>query len=577
MFTHACQKISLRVPCRGNDGMALLAATVFIAIAIVILGALTMRVVNQERHVDYFVDNEQVMLGIETALARSMQGLETTGSGLIGSSEIREGGQVVLPTWDSAGVVPQTVPNMPDVQYFAYHVNWITDGRDNNNDGVADNGSENGYHTLVAYARIVNPITGEASSARRVETVYSSTNINVWNNAIFAGNGQAGGLINGNVSIHGSVHLLGNNLLTGALAVDALDLSGTSLIHNNYADCPADLAARVPALPTTVFGGETISTLNAKLRVKNGLVGSSGNSEIGQPNVAGNSYKETMDGTYVTTGWSGNQLTSAGGGRLHPTNLYSDNGWDQTYDLGNKVPFPTLNDPWRDPVDGHFVPDPYRGGNYSHINYFSEVLIADPNNQTDGIYNGNITIAANQNFYWNATQNSTAYPGTPQPTDDYIRFNADTNVMEINGQIRINGNLIITRGSGNDKTIHYTGRAAILVNGDVTLNTDLYSRNANGTTANSFPVNNCFGIMATNNMTVGALSQLNLMGAFYAGNQIRCEKQTNVMGTFVANYFDMGTNVPSIWQVPELANNLPLGMIGNYPILSISRTSWREF
>ncbi|HNR34539.1 MAG TPA: hypothetical protein PKO36_05130, partial [Candidatus Hydrogenedentes bacterium] len=237
MFTHACQKISLRVPCRGNDGMALLAATVFIAIAIVILGALTMRVVNQERHVDYFVDNEQVMLGIETALARSMQGLETTGSGLIGSSEIREGGQVVLPTWDSAGVVPQTVPNMPDVQYFAYHVNWITDGRDNNNDGVADNGSENGYHTLVAYARIVNPITGEASSARRVETVYSSTNINVWNNAIFAGNGQAGGLINGNVSIHGSVHLLGNNLLTGALAVDALDLSGTSLIHNNYADC----------------------------------------------------------------------------------------------------------------------------------------------------------------------------------------------------------------------------------------------------------------------------------------------------------------------------------------------------
>jgi len=565
----------------GDEGLALLVAMVFISVAIIILGALTVRVVNQDRHVDYFADNEDAMIGIETGLARSMQSLETTGSGLVGSTEIREGGQVVLPTWDSAGVVPQTDANMPNVRYFAYHINWIADGRDNNNDGIIDDGgvgntAENGFHTLVSYARVLDPVTETPSNARQVEAVYASSNVNVWNNAIFAGNGQAGGLINGNVSVHGSVHLLGNNLTTGALAVDALDLSGTSLIHNNYADCPSDLAARVPALPTTVFGGESIGTLNAKLRVKNGLVGSSGNSEIGQPNVAGNSYKETMDGTYVTTGWSGNQLTDENGGRLHPTNLYSDNGWDQTYDLGNRVPFPVLTDPWRDPIDGHFVADPYRGGNYSHINYFSEVLVASPTSQTDGILTEDVTIAANQNFYWNATQNSRTYPGTPQPTDDYIRFNAETNVMEVNGQIRINGSLTITRGGGNDKTISYTGKAAILVDGDVTLDTDLYSRNANGTTANSFPVNNCLGVMATNNMTVGSLSQLNLMGAFYAGNQVQTLRQTNIMGTLVANYFNMGTNVPSIWQVPELANNLPLGMIGNYPILSIARVSWRE-
>jgi hypothetical protein len=82
--------------------------------------------------------------------------------------------------------------------------------------------------------------------------------------------------------------------------------------------------------------------------------------------------------------------------------------------------------------------------------------------------------------------------------------------------------------------------------------------------------------MASNNMLVGSTAQLDIMGAFYAQNKITSAKQTNVMGTFVSSYFDMGTNVPNIYQVPALADNLPLGMIGNYPILAISQVSWRE-
>jgi hypothetical protein len=66
------------------------------------------------------------------------------------------------------------------------------------------------------------------------------------------------------------------------------------------------------------------------------------------------------------------------------------------------------------------------------------------------------------------------------------------------------------------------------------------------------------------------------MGAFYAQNRIVSAKQTTIMGTFVSNYFDMGTNVPDIYQVPSLADNLPLGMIGNYPILAMNLVSWRE-
>ena len=75
---------------------------------------------------------------------------------------------------------------------------------------------------------------------------------------------------------------------------------------------------------------------------------------------------------------------------------------------------------------------------------------------------------------------------------------------------------------------------------------------------------------------VGSTAQLSIMGAFYSEQTIKTEKQTNVAGTFVASYFDMGKNVPSIFQVPALAQNLPYGMIGNYPIVVLSRESWRE-
>ena len=62
----------------------------------------------------------------------------------------------------------------------------------------------------------------------------AAEDVNVWRNALFAGTGQAGGLISGNVSVHGSVHLLGDDLLEGVEALEALDMGGTSLIHNNY-------------------------------------------------------------------------------------------------------------------------------------------------------------------------------------------------------------------------------------------------------------------------------------------------------------------------------------------------------
>ena len=549
--------------------MALVLATVFILLAIIVLASVTLRVINQSRQVEQYRSYETCMYGVETAFASSLALLEGGEDGMIGvDPDVVGRSAAQVPTFDSDGVAPVQLAAMPNVDYMTYVRNWGTDGLDNNGNGSIDEADEQWHYSLYASAR-------DNGTVRRAERVIRATDVKVWRNAIFAGAGQAGGLVNGNTSIHGSVHLLGENLITGTEAITAMDLSGTSLIHNNYVGMPADLLQRVPPLPTRSFNGETISTLNAILRVKHGLVGTSGNSEIGEPDMTGNAIKETMDATYVSDGWTGTSVIDDGD-RGDPTHVYSDNGWDARYDLGDRVSMPFLQDDWRNPTTGAKVWDSARGSYYTHEHYFDEVLVADPVNKTDGIYTGDITIRANQNFYYNASRPSDSNPAHRLSTDDYILFDAASNVMEINGQLSINGSLTIVRGTGNDKTIYYKGRAAILVHGNATLDTDLLSINADGSAANSFPVNNFFGIMASGDMTVGAISQLSLVGAFYAQGRMICSKQSNVLGTFVSNYFDMGTNVPGIFQVPSLADNLPQGMVGAYPILAFEHVSWRE-
>lgn len=548
-----------------QDGMALLIATLFVAVGTLVLSTLAVRVINQNRQVGNYVRFRQCFQGLEAASAQSRAALAGGGGGTIGlgSWSAPDPGEhgLVLPSFEDDSVSPLQIPSMPNVQYMAYVLDWANDGLDNNGDGTVDGLEEEWFYTVYTFAR-------NGSVERQAEIVLDGWDVNVWRNAIFGGSGQVGGVINGNVSIHGSVHLLGSSIPEGGEAVTALDLSGASLIHNNYAGLPLALDERIPPLPTTLFNGETIETLNAVLRVKQGLVGMSGNSEIGEPDAPGNVIKETMDGTFVNDGWTGNSVVDDGD-RGIPTKVFSDNGWDMAYDLSDNVNLPLFQDDWRDYYTGDRVINPGTGTYYSHEEYFHEVLTGAP-------FEGDVTIVADADFYYNATRPADPDPSHREPTDDYILFDAATNHMEINGQIEINGNLEIAGGGGGDKIINYTGRAAIMVHGGVTLNTDLLTVNGDGTTLNSFPANNCLGIMAAGDLVMGTVSQLAMMGAFYAQARLESLKQTTVVGTCVSNYFDMGAQVPSIYQVPTLPDNMPVGMVGAYPILVFSQVSWRE-
>ena len=345
-------------------------------------------------------------------------------------------------------------------------------------------------HTIRVYVRMVS--------------------LSPWDYAIFAGSGASGSMVNGNVDIRGSVLILGNGLEDGDYAID---MGGTAeIVMNNYSTLNATLKAKVPALPTVVFNGETVETLTSVLRVKKGIVGVSGNAEVGQADIPGNSVKETVDGVYTNDGFGGNQGTN---------NVFSDNGTSTAYDLGDSVVFPSLSDPYP--------------GYASYQAYLKSIA-----------------------YVPTAEEAATLANLTPSSNFSYGNVNKGSISMDGNGNLTVSGIIYIDNGgnlkmSGKDGIL-YTGKGSILVTGNAEIATNLLTPGNN-----SFPTN-ILGIMTPNNISF-TTAQLDVMGVFYAENSIIAQKQTDILGTFVSNYFDMGTNVPAIYQVPQVSNNLPPGMI----------------
>lgn len=460
--------------------------------------------------------------------------------------------------------------------------------------GVAPGCTATGWVTpsssTFAYCTATVTYNGITRSAR---CYLKAHNVGIWNNAIFAGAGASGQAINGNVKIMGSVHILGdgepyldlygigkyfsgdpytdtnkngrwdpgepftdllgsgqyappdpyndlnaNGVYDPPMTQTSLDtsFSGTAMIGNNYVTMPASLQAQLPPIPT--IGG--IKTLSAEVRVKHGEVSISGTAQVGQPGVVDSGLsKGTVDGTYVSDGYTGNKGASS---------VYSDNGTTNTYDLGNLgITFPILTG-----IGAQTYVDKTGTSWTDQKSYLTAKSMTIPV----------ATILAN----------TSAFSYGPDANGNKITFTPGSpGLINITGIIRISGNLQL---GGKNSDLSYTGSGTIYATGNVNVDGNLLPQ-----AGQIFPTQTRLGVIATGNLnlsTGNGSSQLSMAGAFYAQNTIQSAKQNQIAGTFVSTDFNMGSNVPNIYQVPSLPQNMPPGMPGDKTYVSFTVATVRD-
>jgi hypothetical protein len=430
---------------------------------------------------------------------------------------------------------------------------------------------------------------------KSVRSYINERNVGIWNNAVFAGTGAAGHAINGNVDIRGSVHILGegepftdlngsgtwnsaesytdsngnkvwdpgepytdanadgkytleepyndsnqNGIYDPPMTQTDLDSSfgGTAYIGNNYSGMPLALESLVPPAPQN----SGLESLSAEVRCKHGRIGISGTAQVGTTDVVdGGSSKATMDGTYVTDGWAGNQ------GANH---VYSDNGTANPYDVG-----------------GLGIAFPYISG------IGAQTYVAKEDNSVWNTEDEYLMARALVCPITTITSTTTAFTYGPDARGNKISFTPASSgtqaILDITGIVRFASNLQI----GSKDQIFYKGNGTVYAP-NIYLDGDFLP--AAGFT---FPTTTRVGLIAKQNMYLASgagSSQLSMAGAFYAQGTISSAKQNQIAGTFVANFYDMGTNVPNIYQVPKLPYNMPPAMPGDRGYYTLRIKGWRE-
>ena len=430
---------------------------------------------------------------------------------------------------------------------------------------------------------LVSTATAGAETVKVMTVLQNSgQNAFAWSNALFAGGGQLNSA--SSVSIHGPVDIVGNGVVG-----DAIDFTGASAgDFNNYQDglgfenyyvsgqdngvlVTASMSAKVSGLPTN---GSGLATMNTKFRVKNGKVGVASPADIGLANhIAG--QKSTVDGTYVTSGWTTGSAAQ----------VTSDNGTSTAYDAGS-VPVPSLLDP--------------------AAGYPSESQIAydqDVTNNPNTLIVSSLTLG--RSAYMEYTIPHPAYilgnyPAGPYLVQTWVDVNepADNHEdyfnLQISGTIYVQGPVVIGNNHagahGGADIITYTGTGTIVAGSPVSGSTftapatmDIYAQllaagsastgagfvGPDATSTNPAPAlpRNVLGLVSTGDIDLhndhGFQSWI--MAALFAQNNINFDDNTSLVGTAVArNQFGF-TGAPSLFFVPELPLHLPPGLPGTAP------------
>ena len=365
--------------------------------------------------------------------------------------------------------------------------------------------------------------------SKTIQAYVTIENLSPWNNAIFCGQTPQKKIDSAN--IRGSVHLLGEKGKKKALS-----LVGSTHIQNTYYSIPKALKGKIPPPAKVVFNEEVVESLKTKLRVKQGGVFLDFDAGIGTspglPKSKLEAFKPPVDGVYIALGFMGEG----------EDNVYSDNGKETGYNLGQRVKFPSLYEPYIDPV----TKKEYA---YMYWDYLKE---------------NSLHIKENEISYQNPFDHS-------YPNKGSISWDGQGG-LEIDGLIYINGDLILGKEDQppGTQTIRYGGKGILISSGSIFIHSHLLPEGI-------LPMDDVIGLIAAEDIYI--LPQkgnpLYSIGAFFAEETVYIAEESHVVGSIVANSFEMG-KMSMIAQVPALATNLPPGMIVPWPDWYIMARQWKE-
>jgi hypothetical protein len=345
----------------------------------------------------------------------------------------------------------------------------------------------------------------------------------VWDNAIFANAGVAGNSINGHVAVRGSIHLLGN-----PSSPPTIEFGGSGDIRNNYSDAVswfgATDAAKLPSLPTVDVNGVPVETLDTVVRVRDASINLTGDADIGAVNDDSNTVKEMIDSVRSN-------------GTVDPSaEVHTDD--TGSYDTDQLV-FPELSDPYVDPATG--------------IGYTTHSDFLDTNSLT--IIEDE--ISANTTAFTHSDGNGNSISSDPM-----------TLILTISEIIKTDGNMRLGRPHGQPglRGVNYVGTGTIYATDDIHIDGYLVP-------VGNYITDGNLGLIAADDVLIDEASNVNVMAAIYAQDHIRVSKQTAIAGAMVSSWFDMGMNVPAVFHVPDLTQNLPPGMPGKHRYTSIESIS----
>lgn len=453
----------------------------------------------------------------------------------------------------------------------------------------------------------------------------------VFSSGVVAG-APSGAPIQGNIKLAGSIHVIGSAATPG-FSVGAAAAGQ----RNNYADMDAQSLNRIEPLPLVCPPGKTcppdekVESLEAKLKValptaipavvvSPGTLGQSGNTgNYGTPSRKG---KGPLDGVYVADGCvmpCTDNFNIGGSGAI-----YTDDGnLTRPYPHNPLPTFPLLTDPVT--INGvdypHYAcPEPPGSCNTGAAfmstraprldNVQATSCASGPPCPTLGTYFGGTdglrenTEAFTHNFTftngagtvlnaqmcWKRTGAPTntlefafAIPPTPASCD--IPNSGQNPVL-----IRFQSDFKISAKESPVHTINYTGAAIIVATGMVKIEGILQTQCTTPTLPcpRKFPKDDALTIKSFGNMEIGrnATSIDRIMGLFYTPQDYYQQKQSNLIGSVVANRFCFGGGcgggggqVPQFFQVKLDPREVPPESFsvgdGNWSVTIVPRF-WKE-